>query len=143
MNLTRAIHIATEAHKEQKNKVGKPYITHVMRVMERCKSDDEKIVAVLHDVVEDTSTTHDDLRKEGFNEKVLSAIDAITQRKKESKTAYIERVKKNSLATRVKLNDLEDNMDVRRLPKITERDVKRLNKYLRTYRKLLKMTMGE
>jgi len=63
MNLTRAIHIASEAHKNQKDKVGKPYITHVMRVMERCKSDDEKIVAVLHDVVEDTEITLDDLRK--------------------------------------------------------------------------------
>ena len=58
--------------------------------------------------------------------------------KKESKSAYIERVKKNPLATGVKLNDLEDNMDIRRLPKLTDRDVKRLNKYLRTYRKLLK-----
>ena len=137
MNLSRAIHIATEVHKEQKDKVGKPYITHVMRVMERCKTEEEKIVAVLHDVVEDTTTTLDDLRKEGFNEKILSAIDAITQRKKESKTDYIERIKQNPLATRVKLNDLEDNMDVRRLPKLADRDVKRLNKYLRTYRKLL------
>lgn len=138
MNLTRAIHIAAEAHKDQKDKVGKPYITHVMRVMERCKTEEEKTVAILHDVVEDTSTTLDDLRKGGFNEKILAAVEAITQNKNESKTAYINRVKKNPLAIRVKLNDLEDNMDVRRLPKITDKDVKRLKKYLRIYNQLLK-----
>ncbi len=138
MNLTRAIHLATDAHKEQKDKVGKPYIMHVMRVMERCKTEQEKIVAILHDVVEDTTTTLADLQKEGFNEKILAAVDAITQRNGESKTAYISRVKKNHLAMRVKLNDLEDNMDIRRLPKITERDVKRLKKYLKIYNQLLK-----
>lgn len=137
MNLTRAIHIASEVHKEQKDKVGKPYITHVMRVMERCKTEEEKIVAILHDVVEDTSTSLDDLRKEGFSEKILAAVEAITQNNGESKTAYIRRVKKNPLAIRVKLNDLEDNMDIRRLPKITDKDLKRLKRYLRIYKQLL------
>ena len=138
MNLTRAIDIAITAHQGLKDKVGKPYITHVMRVMERCKTEEEKIVAALHDVVEDTSTTIDDLRKEGFSEKVLAAVAAITKNKGESKSHYIGRVRKNPLAIRVKLNDLEDNMDIRRLPKISDSDVERLSKYLQIYRMLLK-----
>jgi (p)ppGpp synthase/HD superfamily hydrolase len=81
MNLTKAIGIAIDAHKGLKDKVGKPYITHIMRVMERCKTEEEKIVAALHDVVEDTSITIDDLRKAGFSEKVLAAVAAITKNK--------------------------------------------------------------
>lgn len=137
MNLNLAIDIATEAHKNQKDKVGKPYITHVMRVMERCKTEEEKIVAALHDVVEDTSTTLDDLKKSGFDESIISAVDAITQRQGEEKTVYIERVKANPIALRVKINDLEDNMDIRRLPELKDKDVERLKGYLLTYRMLL------
>ena len=88
-------------------------------------------------MVEDTSITIADLHKKGFNEKILAAVQAITQNEGESKTNYINRVKKNPLAIRVKLNDLEDNMNIRRLPRITEKDVKRLKKYLRIYRQLL------
>ena len=138
MNLSKAIHIATEAHKNQTDKVGKPYITHVMRVMERCKTDEEKMVAALHDVVEDTPLTIDDLRQEGFSEKILEAVVAITQKEDETKPEYIARVKKNPLAIRVKLNDLEDNMDIRRLPEITDRDMERLKKYLKIYSELLR-----
>lgn len=138
MNLTKAINIAIVAHNDLEDKVGKPYITHVMRVMERCKTEEEKIVAALHDVVEDTSTSIDDLRKEGFSEKVLAAVIAITQNKGETKANYIERIRENPLAIRVKLNDLEDNMDIRRLPEISDTDVERLRKYLQIYRLLLK-----
>ena len=137
MNLTRAINIAIVAHNDLEDKVGKPYITHVMRVMERCKTEEEKIVAALHDVVEDTSITIDDLRKAGFSEKVLAAVAALTQNKGETKANYIERVRENPLAIRVKLNDLEDNMDIRRLPEISDTDVERLRKYLHIYRLLL------
>ena len=137
MNLTKAINIAIVAHNDLEDKVGKPYITHVMRVMERCKTEEEKIVAALHDVVEDTSTSIDDLRKEGFSEKVLAAVIAITQNKGETKANYIERIRENPLAIRVKLNDLEDNMDIRRLPEISDTDVERLRKYLHIYRLLL------
>lgn len=137
MNLTQAINIAIEAHKNQKDKVGKPYITHVMRVMEHCKTEEEKMVAALHDVVEDTSTTIDDLRKKRFSENVLAAVTAITHNKGESKSHYIARFRKNQLAIRVKINDLEDNMDIRRLPKIIDSDVERLRKYLQIYRMLL------
>ena len=138
MNLTKAINIAIVAHNDLEDKVGKPYITHVMRVMERCKTEEEKIVAALHDVVEDTSTSIDDLRKEGFSEKVLAAVIAITQNKGETKANYIERIRENPLAIRVKLNDLEDKMDIRRLPEISDTDVERLRKYLQIYRLLLK-----
>ncbi|MBK9391738.1 MAG: HD domain-containing protein [Bacteroidetes bacterium] len=145
MNINRAIYIATEAHRDQKDKVDKPYITHVMRVMERCKTDEEKIVAVLHDVVEDCSHlgwTIERLREE-FSASVVDAVDAITKRENESKMDYIERVKQNPIAVRVKLNDLEDNMDIRRLPEITDRDVERLRRYLRTYKDLLVITQDQ
>ena len=137
MNLTQAINIAIEAHKNQKDKVGKPYITHVMRVMEHCKTEEEKMVAALHDVVEDTSTTIDDLRKKRFSENELAAVTAITHNNGESKSHYIARFRKYQLAIRVKINDLEDNMDIRRLPKIIDSDVERLRKYLQIYRMLL------
>ena len=106
--------------------------------MERCKTDEEKIVSVLHDVVEDTGWKIQDLRKEKFSDKILDAVEAITRHDGESKTSYIKRVKKNPLATRVKLNDLEDDMNIRRFPKFKKKDFKRLRKYSRIYRDLLK-----
>jgi len=140
MSLNRAIQIAIEAHEGQKDKADKPYITHAMRVMDRCKTEDEKIVGMLHDVVEDCSAkgwTLKRLEQEGFARNILLAIEAISQNVGESKADYIGRVKMNALATQVKINDLEDNMDIRRLPTITPDSLDRLNRYLVTYRELL------
>jgi len=110
--VTVALRIATEAHKGQVDKGGKPYIEHPKRVSDAVKvyGDEAMIVALLHDVVEDTGTTLDDLYHEGFDDTVLEAVDAITMRKgKESYDAYISRVKTNRLATLVKIADLTDN----------------------------------
>ena len=97
----------------------------------------EKICGILHDLVEDTPWTFEALRKEGFSEEVISALVCVTKQPNETYTHFIERIKKNSLATKVKLNDLRDNMDITRLTFITEEDTQRLNKYLKAYHSLL------
>jgi (p)ppGpp synthase/HD superfamily hydrolase len=135
--LHRAIEIATEAHKGQHDKSGKDYIGHPLRVMEMGKTEDEKIVGVLHDVVEDSEWTFEMLEAEGFSEEVIAALRCVTKiSEKESYDDFIERVKKNPLAVAVKINDLTDNMDIRRLPYLSDKDVKRLKKYLKAYKRL-------
>ena len=135
--LERAIQIATEAHKGQLDKAGKDYIGHPLRVMEMGKTEEEKIVGVLHDVVEDGDWTFEALEAEGFSKEVISALRCVTKTSEnENYDDFIERVKKNPLAVAVKINDLTDNMDIRRLPYLSDKDVKRLKKYLKAYKKL-------
>ena len=135
--LERAIQIATEAHKGQLDKAGRDYIGHPLRVMEMGKTEDEKIVGVLHDVIEDTGWTFERLEAEGFSREVIEALKCVTKlSENENYDEFIERVKKNPLAVAVKINDLTDNMDIRRLPYLSDKDVKRLKKYLKAYKKL-------
>ena len=135
--LERAITIATEAHKGQFDKSGKDYIGHHLRVMEMGKTEEEKIVGVLHDVIEDTEWTFDKLAEEGFSQEVISALRCVTKlSENENYDDFIDRVKKNPLAVAVKINDLTDNMDIRRLPYLSDKDVKRLKKYLKAYKRL-------
>lgn len=137
-SLNRAIQIATEAHKGQYDKAGNDYIGHPLRVMEMGKTENEKIVGVLHDVVEDTDWTFEALAAEGFSEEVIAALRCVTKlSENENYDDFIERVKKNPLATAVKINDLTDNMDIRRLPYLSDKDVKRLKKYLKAYKRLV------
>ena len=135
--LQRAIEIATEAHAGQFDKSGKDYIGHPLRVMEMGRTEDEKIVGVLHDVVEDTDWTFEALAEEGFSKEVIDALRCVTKLSdNENYDDFIERVKKNPLAVAVKINDLTDNMDIRRLPYLSDKDVKRLKKYLKAYKRL-------
>ena len=135
--LERAIEIATEAHRGQFDKAGNDYIGHPLRVMAMGKTTDEKIVGVLHDVIEDTDWTFDRLAAEGFSAEVIDALRCVTKLSEdEPYDNFIARVKANPLAVAVKLNDLSDNMDIRRLPYISDKDVKRLKKYLRAYKQL-------
>ncbi len=135
--LERAIQIATEAHKGQLDKAGRDYIGHPLRVMAMGKTEDEKIVGVLHDVIEDTDWTFEMLEAEGFSREVIEALKCVTKlSENENYDDFIERVKKNPLAVAVKINDLTDNMDIRRLPYLSDKDVKRLKKYLKAYKKL-------
>lgn len=135
--LDRAIRIAVKAHKGQTDKYGAPYILHPMRVMGMGRTDDEKIVGILHDVVEDSDWTFDDLRREGFAERIIEALDCVTKRSEdEDYDRFVARTRTNDLAIRVKLNDLSDNMDVRRMDEVREKDLKRMNKYLRAYKLL-------
>ena len=135
--LQRAIEIATQAHQGQFDKSGKDYIGHPLRVMEMGKTEEEKIVGVLHDVVEDTEWTFEALEAEGFSQEVIAALKCVTKiSENENYDDFIERVRRNPLAVAVKLNDLTDNMDIRRLPYLSDKDVKRLKKYLKAYKKL-------
>lgn len=138
--IQKAIEIALNAHKEQTDKNGQPYILHVMRVGLRGRTENEKIAGILHDVVEDSDWTFDKLAKEGFSETILSALECLTKKSEdEPYEEFIERVKKNPLAVSVKLNDLEDNMDIRRMEVVQEKDMKRLNKYLKAYKELAEL----
>lgn len=131
--LEKAISIATQAHAGQTDKSGKPYILHVLRVMMKGKTEDEMICGILHDLVEDTDWSFEKLKEEGFPEAVINALELVTRKNNESYSDFIERIAGNDLAIRVKLNDLEDNMDVRRLNKVTEKDAERLSKYIKAY----------
>lgn len=142
-NLERALAIAVEAHKGQKDKYGAPYILHPLRVMARVNSDSEKIVAILHDVVEDTDWTFQQLRKEGFSDEVIRALDCVTKREGEPYEDFVKRSASNALARRVKLADLEDNMDIRRLNSVEAKDAERLNKYLKAWRELREGEPGD
>ncbi|HEY0603084.1 MAG TPA: HD domain-containing protein [Herpetosiphonaceae bacterium] len=135
--LGRAIAIAAQAHQEQRDKAGAPYILHPLRMMAQMRGEDERIVAVLHDLIEDTDWTLDQLRAEGFSGDVLAAIDCLTRRDDESYEAFIERARENELARKVKLADLEDNMDLRRIAEVTDKDLERLHKYHRARQVLL------
>src|SRR6266478_4647694 len=112
-----AIMLAITAHWGQTDKAGLPYILHPLRVMSSFVGADDgeaRIVAVLHDVIEDTDVTLHQLRGKGYSEAVVAAIDALSRRKGEPYKAYIKRVSKNKLATRVKMADLLDNLSVER-----------------------------
>jgi (p)ppGpp synthase/HD superfamily hydrolase len=126
--LAKAIAIAAKAHENQEDRAGKPYILHPVRVMMQMKTPDEQMVAILHDVVEDTDWTIDRLRQEGFPEYILDAIAAVTRGDKEMYRDFIERLSSNTLAVKVKLGDLKDNMDVTRLKEMETRDAEMLLK---------------
>ena len=127
--LERAIAIAAEAHAGQCDKGGQPYILHPLRVTLGMKTDTTRIVAVLHDVVEDTDWTFDDLKNEGFADEVVDAVDALTRRAGEDYMEFVRRAKANALAKPVKIADVRDNMDVTRLRNFGERDRSRLARY--------------
>jgi (p)ppGpp synthase/HD superfamily hydrolase len=136
-SLNRAIEIAREAHLGQVDKSGMDYINHPLRVMSLCETETEKIVGVLHDVIEDSNFTFEYLINEGFSDEVIEALRCITKlSEEENYDSFIERVKQNNLAVKVKICDLTDNLDVRRLKTITEKDFIRLSKYLHAYHSL-------
>lgn len=127
--LEKAIIISVKAHSGQVDKGDEKYIFHPIRVMMNAISIDEKIIAILHDVVEDSGITIENLKNEGFSENILSAIDCLTRRKKESYEDFINRISKNKLATNVKILDILDNLNTSRLKTISDIDKERLNKY--------------
>jgi (p)ppGpp synthase/HD superfamily hydrolase len=135
-----AIQLAAQAHKGMTDKAGEPYIFHVLRVMLRMETEEERMIAVLHDLVEDTDCSLDDLRRMGYPERIVEAIDCLTKREEEKDDydRFVGRVKMNPLAIRVKVADLEDNMNIHRLPELTEEDLKRVRKYHRGVRELSK-----
>ena len=126
-----ALDICYAAHKDQFDKGGLPYVFHPYRVAEQMQTEDEVTVALLHDVMEDSNVTVDDLRAKKFPLDVILAVSALTRGRGTPYFEYIENVRKNELARKVKIADLKDNMDLSRLDKPTENDKKRVEKYRR------------
>ncbi|KAF0866370.1 GTP pyrophosphokinase [Pseudomonas sp. LD120] len=127
--LERAIAIATQAHAGQVDKGGAPYILHPLRVMLRLSQPQERVVAVLHDVLEDSPVTLAELRAEGFSDELLDALVALTKAEGEDYPAFIQRAAQNPLARAVKLADLAENSDLSRIPAPGDEDLQRLEKY--------------
>lgn len=132
----KAVLIAVQAHRGQKDKAGQPYVLHPLRLMLRMTSDPARMTAVLHDVLEDSAVTSEGLRREGFPEEVLAALDCLTRREGEPYEHFIQRIEGNDLARQVKIADLEDNMDMKRLRVVGDRDLRRLAKYHQAWRVL-------
>ena len=122
--------LAYSQHRGQTDKAGMPYIQHPQRVAERMKTPEEAVVAWLHDTVEDTGLTLDEI-KARFGEETAQAVDAISRREGEKWEDYLDRVIRNPLARKVKISDLIDNSNLSRIPHVTLKDVKRQKKYNR------------
>lgn len=137
-----AYYIASRAHEGQLDKAGQDYFNHPWRVSEKFNDYALKTIAILHDVLEDTWVTEDILRKL-FSEEVCDAIVALTRNEDESYGDFIKRVSKNFLASKVKIADLEDNMDLSRLKEITDEDLKRTQKYCKWRNYLLEAISKE
>lgn len=135
--LEDAITLAVRAHQGQVDRAGQPYILHPLRVMFRLEGELEQIVGILHDVVEDSDFTFDDLRRLGYSEEVITALDGVTRREDESYEEFVDRSQAHPVSRQVKLADLEDNMDLRRIVgEISEKDVARMRRYQRAWRQL-------
>lgn len=127
--IERAIEIAATAHAGQCDKAGQPYIFHPLRVMLRVDGAHEQMAAVLHDVVEDTSVTLDNLAQEGFPSEVLRAIAALTKLPGETRLEAAARAAADPVARKVKLADNAENMDLSRIPNPTDKDYARCREY--------------
>lgn len=136
--LEKAIGLALNAHTGQVDKGGNPYILHPLSVMMRVKNTNGKIVAVLHDVVEDCGVTVSDLQEAGFNSEIVDAVLALTRGENESYMEFVERCAQNNLASEVKIADILENMDLSRIPNPTETDTKRVEKYKKALERLQK-----
>lgn len=131
MNLATAIEIAASAHRNQADKGGSPYILHPIRVMMSLDTEDEKIVGILHDVVEDSDVWNfERLREEGFEENILSALKSVTKvSEDEDYQQFIKRAGQNEIGRNVKIADIKDNLDITRIGALNEKDFLRINKY--------------
>ena len=127
--LESAIQLAAEAHAGQQDKAGKPYILHPIRVMLSVSTTDEQIAAILHDTVEDTDVTYEQLSEAGFSAEIISAVRALTKLDGESRVEAARRAVKHPIARQVKLADVKDNLDISRIPHLTDKDHARLDEY--------------
>lgn len=126
----RALALCFEAHKDQKDKSGLPYVFHPFHLAEQMEDEETTVVALLHDVIEDTEYTIEDLQKAGFSQNVISAIALMTHDPQVPYMEYVRAIKSNPIARAVKLADLRHNSDMTRLDIITQRDEERAKKYL-------------
>lgn len=136
MTLEVARQVAFEAHDGQKDKAGVPYIFHPIIVASMVETEDEKIVAFLHDVIEDSNITIDDLKELGFSNPITEAVFCITKTDGIKYEEYLEVVKSNPIARVVKIADLTHNSMISRIANPAEKDVKRTNKYAKAIKYL-------
>ena len=134
--LDKATLICVVKHQGQRDKMGCAYFQHPMRVAMRCSTDDEKIVALLHDTIEDTDVTPEYLLSEGFPQYLVDAILSVTKKDGESYEDFVARAKENPIGRQVKIRDLEDNLDVMRLDEVSPSMATRFTKYLKALRYL-------
>ncbi|MGN0204568.1 MAG: HD domain-containing protein [Coprococcus sp.] len=135
----KALKLCFEAHKDQVDKTGMPYVFHPFHLAEQMKDEESTIVALLHDVVEDTDYTLEDLKEMGFSKAVMEALALLTHEEGIPYMDYIEALKDNRLARTVKLADLAHNSDIARLDSssMDARTLARLDKYSRAREMLL------
>lgn len=138
--IEKAIALAVQKHAGQIDKGGQPYILHPLRLMFKVKTPEQQVVAVLHDVLEDTDTTVVDLISLGFSSEIIEAIQALTKKEGESRIEAAYRTVKNPIACAVKLVDIADNMDLTRIPQPSEKDLLRLEEYKHVQQILLSGT---
>jgi (p)ppGpp synthase/HD superfamily hydrolase len=136
--LAVAIQFAADKHVAQTDKGGRAYILHPLRMMMRLRTSDDELmaIAVLHDVVEDCKVSFDDLRAIGMTDRVISGVKALTKQAGETYEQFIDRLASNHDAMMVKREDLRDNSDITRLKGITPKDIERMEKYMKAFRKL-------
>lgn len=133
--LGTAIGIASICHHDQTDKAGKAYILHPLRMMMRLRTDDEELmcIAILHDSIEDSELTLDDLRLLKMSERIIEGVDSLTRRDGETYEDFIERCGQNRDGRLVKIEDLRDNSDITRLKGLRPKDHKRMDKYMKAY----------
>lgn len=130
----KAMQIAINVHREQVDKAGMPYINHPVRVERRCARQEDRLVALLHDTIEDGDIATEYLLLVGFSQEVVDAVLSVSRKRGEDYFEFIQRCKANPIGRRVKICDLEDNMDITRLNQLTEKDIERLKKYHKAYK---------
>lgn len=131
-----AMQIAIKVHRGQLDKGGNDYINHPVRVERRCICQEDRLVALLHDTIEDGNLASEYLLLVGFSQEVVDAVLSVSRKRGEDYFEFIQRCKANPIGRRVKICDLEDNMDITRLKELTEKDIERLKKYHKAYKML-------
>jgi len=134
--IEKSLGIALKAYSGQTDKAGKEYILHPLRLMAQMDSEEEMSVALLHDVIEDSEYTAEDLLENGISAVVVNAVQSLTKLPNENYELFIERVLENKLAAKIKKADIEDNMNVLRLKSINEKDLERVAKYHKAWYKI-------
>ena len=134
--IEKSLTIALQAHAGQLDKAGKPYILHPLRIMAKMDTDEEMAVALLHDTIEDSPITAESLLDAGIPSKIVDAVQSLTKSYGENYYQFIERVLKNELAIKVKKADIEDNLDVLRLDSMSSKDLERVRKYHKAWKRL-------
>lgn len=143
--LSMAVALAATRHDGQIDKGGKPYILHTLKVMHYLKTEDLELMAaaVMHDIIEDTDTTYEELRIMGFSERVIRAVAGMTKIKGQTPAEYLAQVMANVDSALIKLADLRHNSDIRRLKGVTEKDVKRIEKYQKMFTTIKEFLISE